>query len=142
MAIIDRRELEFDGAALLDAVATSQKAAESFGLPGMVPRGVRFYPHEGEVAFLYGTPQTPRAVRLSAEATGALLVSYCIRAKIPMPRKAEKRVRINAHCVILTFRLDFCQSPKAIAESSQIRAAAPVASWTWVEPNRDPPTST
>jgi hypothetical protein len=81
MAFTDRRELEFDAEALLLAVSVSSRAAQAFGLPAQLPTGVRLYPHEGQVDFLYGAGQ---AVRMAAEPLGAVLVSYCIRARIPM----------------------------------------------------------
>src|ERR1700733_4793228 len=84
--LVDRREIEFDTQTLLAAVATSQRAAESFGLPGFPPSGARFDPKQGAVDFLYGSAQGQRAVRLKAEMVGALLVAYCIRARIPMPK--------------------------------------------------------
>ena len=138
MEILDRREIEFDAEALVAAVASSRRAAESFGLPGLPPRDARFYPKEGEVDFLYGSAQAPRAVRVRAEVVGALLVSYCIRAKVPMPRKADKGVRIEANTVILAFRTRFSQAPNVAVEGDKMPAAAPVTSWAWVEPERVP----
>ena len=108
MGLIDRREIEFDAKALVAvAVGTSQRAAASFGLPDTSPSGVRFYPDKGELDFLYGRPQMPQAVRLKAEAIGALLVLYCIRTRIPMSRsrKADKGVRVEAASVVLAVRV-------------------------------------
>jgi hypothetical protein len=42
------------------------------------------------VDFLFGTPQAPQAVRLKSEMVGALLVAYCIRIRIPMPKKGRQ----------------------------------------------------
>jgi hypothetical protein len=85
MAVTDRREIEFDAEALLFIIATSLRSAQSFGLPALCPTGARFYPRDGCIDVLYGAGQAQRAVRLAAEPVGALLVSYCIRARLPMP---------------------------------------------------------
>jgi hypothetical protein len=136
MPVIDRREIEFDAEALLAAVVTSQRAAESFGLPGFPPTGVRFHPKAGKVDFLYGSSQASRAVNLKAEMVGALLVAYCIRARIPMPRKAEKGVHVQAHSVTLSFKTEYSQLPIATAETRQMAPAAAVKSYGWHEPER------
>ena len=102
--LTDRRRIEFDADALVAAITSSPRAAESLGLPRAAPYGARFYPEECEVEFLYGTMQTPRAFRLKAAVVGAFLVSYCVRARLPLPRDADKRVRIEANAVILTLR--------------------------------------
>jgi hypothetical protein len=138
MTFLDRREVEFDAAALIAVVVTSQQAAESLGLPGIVPHAVHFHPEAGEIAFLYGTVQTPQVVRLKAAAVGALLVSYCIRLKVPMPRKAGKGVRIEVNSVILFFRVEFSQDIKPTTSISWTSSAAPAASWTWGDPERVP----
>jgi hypothetical protein len=136
VALIDKREIEFDTEALLIVVATSQRAAESFGLPGFPPNDVRFDPKQGTVGFLYGSAQSQRSIYLTAEVVGALLVSYCIRARIPMPRKASKGVRVEGMSVILAFRTVFSPVPTPAKETSKIGAAAPVKSLTWGEPVR------
>ena len=53
---------------------------------------------------MYGTVQAPRSLRLKAEVVGAFLVSYCIRARLPIPRNANKSVRIEANAAVLTLR--------------------------------------
>jgi hypothetical protein len=136
MPVIDTREIEFDAEALLAAVVTSQRAAESFGLPGFPPNGARFHPKLGTVDFLYGSAEAPRAVGLKAEMVGALLIAYCIRARIPMPRKADKGVHIKANSVSLAFKTEFAQLPVATAETHKMAGAAPVKSFGWQQPER------
>jgi hypothetical protein len=138
IAVIDRREIEFDAAALVLAISASLRAAQGFGLPALPPTGVRYYPHEGQIDVIYGTDQTTRAVRLAAEALGALLVAFCIRTKIPMPRHADKGIRIEADCVILAFRTHYADAPIAETADRATRIPAGIKAWTWVEPEAVP----
>ena len=92
-------------------VGTSLRPAQVFGLPGLPQTGVSFFPHEGQVELLYGEGHTQQVVRVAAEPLGAMLVSYCIRARIPMPLRADKRIRIEADAVILFFRTIWAKAP-------------------------------
>jgi hypothetical protein len=107
IAIIDRREIEFDAEALVVAIAVSTDATAASAHPTLRPSGVRLHPQQGEIEVLYATnPPT----RLSAERVGALLISYCVRARIPIPRQADKGVRIEAGAVILTFAMHYTKA--------------------------------
>ena len=79
MGIIDRREI--DARALIGVVAGSLQRAQAIGLPALRPTSVRFDPKERHVDFVY---ETHPAVAVPAEHLGALLVSYCVRARLPM----------------------------------------------------------
>jgi hypothetical protein len=107
IAITDRREIEFDGEALVVAIAVCTHAAETSMQHALRPTGVRFYHQEGEIDVLYGTNP---ATRLTAERLGALLISYCVRTRIPIPRRADKGVRIEAGAAILTFTLHYAKA--------------------------------
>ncbi len=137
MPIVDRRELEFDADALLLVAVSSSQAIASFGLPAMQPVAIRFYPLESEIGLAYGTAAAPRVIRLSAVKVGALLVSYCIRSKIPMPRKATKGVRVEGDRVFLEFEVHY---PGALATALEGRCSATpaAAAFTWVAPDRIP----
>ena len=138
MRILDRREIEFDPRSVVKAIATSPKAAARFGLPGMSPTGVRFRPSEGSVDVVYGTANTARAVSISAEALGAILVSYCIRTRIPMPKTADKGIRIEANSVILAFRVRLDEAPSPETAELATRASSQVAAWKWLRPDQTP----
>jgi hypothetical protein len=75
--------------------------------PALRPSGVRFHPQQGEVEVLYAPNQS---TRLTAERLGALLIAYCIRTRIPIPRQADKGVRIEAGAVILTFAMHYAKA--------------------------------
>jgi hypothetical protein len=134
--VVDRREIEFDGGALVYCLSVSPRAAEGFGLLGMPPRDVRFHPRDGMIDVLYGTPKAEDLVRITAESLGALLVSYCVRSRIPMPRIADKHVRVESTCVVLAFRTRFTEPPAPEAIEGSWRAATGLNSWKWVEPGR------
>jgi hypothetical protein len=65
-----------------------------------------------------------------------VLVSYCIRARIPMPRSADKGIRIEADAVILTFRTVFAKAPTPAGPDKTSRAPTPVKAWQWIEPEK------
>jgi hypothetical protein len=138
MAVVDRREIEFDIPALVRVIASSLRAAQGFGLPGVPPTGVRCRPSEGELEILYGAGRTTQAVRIAAEAVGALLVAYCIRSRIPMPRQADKAIRIESHCVVLAFRVEYSDAPAAEVVDGSTRTPVSIKAWTWVEPGGVP----
>lgn len=134
IALSDRRELEFDADALVAVISTSSRAAQAFGLPGLQPTGVRFFPSDGRIDVMYGTGQTQKSVPLGAEPLGALLVSYCIRVRIPMPRNADKGIRIEADAAILAFRTTYAKAPAPEGQDNTTGTPAAVRAWTWVEP--------
>jgi hypothetical protein len=81
---------------------------QAIGLPALRPTGVRFDPKERPIDFVY---ETHAAVSVSAEHLGALLVSYCVRARLPMARGADKDLRIEAAAVVLAFSTHYADPP-------------------------------
>ncbi len=136
MAVIDKREIRFDADALVYCLAVSPRAAEGFGLPGMAPNEVRFFPKEKAIKVLYGKQDPAGAVRIAAESLTELLVGYCIRSKIPLPRIADKSIRVEPDCLALEFLTSFSKAPAPESADSTTRAAQAVKSWKWVEPNK------
>jgi hypothetical protein len=134
MKIIDKREIEFDAESIVRAITASLKAAQSFGLPGQAPAGVRFHPRESTIDVVYGTKLAPQAVSISSEALGAILVSYCIRVRIPMPRKAGKGIQIESNSVILAFKTTYNDAPATMVAETASRPAEAVAAWKWLQP--------
>jgi hypothetical protein len=110
ISIIDRRELEFDARALISIIGRSVHWANSMGLPGSRPTSVDFNPAAGGIILNYEGKATDI---ISAERLGALLVSYCIRARIPLPKLAEKSVRIQANAVVVAFSTHYSDVPEA-----------------------------
>jgi hypothetical protein len=118
------------------AIASSVRSAQSFGLPGARPTGVRLHAQDGQIDVLYGADHAQQAVRLAAEPLGALLVSYCIRARIPMPRRANKGIHIKDKSVILAFRTQYDEAPLPEMPDGATTAAKSVKAWTWITPEK------
>jgi hypothetical protein len=137
LAITDRREIEFDLIAVKLALESSPRAAQAFGLPPLTPRDVRCDAAAGNVEVIYGELTSARVFALRAEALGAILISYCNRAGMPMPRAADKAVRIErAHVVVVfTLRLDGAPHPE-LPEGPIAHAPEAVRAWSWIEPAR------
>jgi hypothetical protein len=137
VAIIDRREIEFDLLAVKLALEWSPRAAQAFGLPPLTPSGVRFNAADGNIEVIYGTLTSVQVFALRAEALGAILISYCNRAGMPMPRAADKAVRIEREHVVVVFTLRLDGAPKPEAPEGTIaRAPEAVRAWSWIEPER------
>ena len=99
----------------------------------MTPTGARSDPANGFIEVIYGTLTTTRVFALRAEALGALLISYCNRAGMPIPRHADKAIRLErGHVVlVLTLRLDVAPHP-AGPEGPITRAPEAVQAWSWI----------
>jgi hypothetical protein len=110
--ITDRREIEFDLQAVGFALECSPRAAQAFGLPLLTPQTVRCNPPAGTVEVTYGELTSTRVFVLRAEALGAVLISYCHRAGMPVPRTADKSVRIQPEHVVLVFTLRIANAQK------------------------------
>jgi hypothetical protein len=134
VAIVDRREIELDTAAVRCALEWSPHAAQAFGLPPLVPTGLRCNPADACIEVVYGTLTTTRVFGLRAEALGALLISYCNRAGMPMPRHSDKGIRVEREHVVLVFtlRLDDPPHPE-VPEGKISRVPEAVQAWSWIE---------
>lgn len=99
-AITDTRVIDFTPSAI-------RAAAESVGvtvlrLPaGTRVRAVALHPESKCISLDYGAGEAQRVV--SEGELAALLIAYCIAAKIPMPMKAEKRLRVTATGIAFGF---------------------------------------
>jgi len=134
VAVVDRREIEFDCDAVKLAIKWSPKAAQAFGLPPLVPNTVRCNPVEGTIEVTYGMLTATRVFALRAELLGALLISYYNRAGMPMPRQADKGIRIERSHVVLVFTLRLRETPQPeIPEGPVSRAPETVQAWSWIE---------
>jgi hypothetical protein len=133
-AIVDRREIETDTAAVRRALEWSPRAAQAFGLPPLMPTGVRCNPANGCIEVVSGTLNATPAFVLRAEALGDLLISYCNRAGMPMPRQSDKGIRVEREHAVLVFtlRLEAPPLPEA-PEGQNSRAPEAVQAWSWIE---------
>jgi hypothetical protein len=105
VAITDRREIEFDLDAVRRAIEWSPRSAQAFGLPQQTPQAVRCNPTDGLLEVTYIDLTSARVFMLGADALGAILISYCHRGAMPVPRHADKAVRIEPEHVVVVFTL-------------------------------------
>jgi hypothetical protein len=110
MTIVDRREIEFDAQALTRVIAGSLQRAHAVGLPALRPISIGFEPQQHQIRVAYEAHAHPEVV-VAAERLGALLVSYCVRIRIPIPRLADKDLRIEAGSVVLAFSTHLADPP-------------------------------
>jgi hypothetical protein len=137
VAITDRREIEFDLHAVRLALEWSPRSAQSFGLPPLTPQAVHCNPCEATVEVTYGELTSTRVFVLRGEALGAILISYCNRAGMPMPRTADKGVRIEREHVVIVLTLRVTDAPPPDAPESAIsRIPGAVRAWSWIEADR------
>ncbi len=134
MAIVERRDIEFDLSAVHLALQWSPQAAQAFGLPPLKPRAVHCKPADGLLEVVYGELNAPRVFMLCAEALGAIMIAYCNRAGLPIPRAADKAIRIEPEHVVLVFTLRLADAP--VPEATELgitRVPDTVRAWAWME---------
>jgi hypothetical protein len=83
----------------------------AIGLPPFRPVNVHFRPEDGVIEFRYDTAEHPQTQRVEGAALGAFLVSYCIRARIPLPRLADKEIRVEPNAIVLRFITHYQEAP-------------------------------
>ena len=135
--ITDRREIEFDMQSVRLLLEWSPRSAQAFGLPPLTPQGVHCNPTDGTIEVTYGELTSTRVFVLRAEALGAILIAYCNRAGMPMPRNADKAVRVEREHVVVVFTLRVSGPPRpALPEGHIGRVPEAVRAWSWVETER------
>lgn len=119
------------------ALEWSPRSSQAFGLPPLIPDGVRGNPTDGTIEVTYGELTSTRVFVLRAEALGAILISYCSRAGMPMPRQADKAVRIEREHVVVVFTLRLPAPPQPdLPEANISRLPEAVRAWSWIEAER------
>jgi len=137
VGIIEQRELAFARETVRQVLEWSPQSAQAFGLPPLMPQAVRCNPTEGAIEVTYGELTSTRVFMLRAEAVGAILIAYCNRAGMPVPRYADKAVRIDREQVVVVFTLHtpFPRRPD-LPEGAIGRAPEAVRAWAWITPER------
>ena len=128
-AIIERRELRFSPAALQAMIGWSLGAGSSQRLPPSPPDGIRLVPGESRIDLAYGQGPGARLIPLPVEQLATLLIAYCIRALIPLPRVARKEVRIGARYVALVFHVEHPRPPVPEVIEMAVVRNGPVRQW-------------
>ena len=132
MAIAERREIDFDMQSVRSVLEWSPRAAQAFGLPPLTPAAVRGNPAENAIEVIYGDPSSQRVFMLRVEALGAILISYCNRARIPMPRLAEKRLRVDRDQVTVVLTRQAALTAPALPETTIGRIPEAVRAYSWM----------
>jgi hypothetical protein len=136
MSIDDLRTLRFDLVAVADMIERSPLAAASIGLPGRRPDQVTLDPRTQRVVCHY-TGRASAAVE--ADRLAALLITYCIRAHIRVPRRTSRTVRIEQDAVAVSFSVSYDKTPVATSpegESPPGRRGAALAGCHATGPSR------
>jgi hypothetical protein len=140
VSISDRREIAFDAAATVVAIGCSQRMVRAIGLPSGTPDGARFDPASGKVILLYrveedsfpdhAVPQ--QAITIQPGPLSALLLSYCMRTGIRIPRHLGRSMRVDRDAVVLLFA-DSHPVPPATLAPERTGNPAPARSRSWME---------
>ena len=130
-AIRELRQLTFYEEGILSAITCSLRSAAAFGLPPIPPQLVRLIPSEGKASIIYGSGSAAKSVMIDAKLLGALLVSFCIRSKIPMPKEVAKEVRVESQCVTLAFTIEHTYTPPPQVDEPTSIQHSEVRSWVW-----------
>jgi hypothetical protein len=130
-AIREVRQLTFHEEGILSAITCSLRSAAAFGLPPIPPQWVRLIPSEGKASVIYGSGPAAKSVMIDAKLLGALLVSFCIRSRIPMPKGVAKEVRVEQQCVTLAFTIEHSYTPPPQVDEPTSIQNSEVRSWVW-----------
>jgi hypothetical protein len=136
-AFLDTRHLTFSPASLCSVIERSPAYANMFGLPEGAPDGVCLLPQEGRVEAVYGSGARARGFTLTLDALGALLIGYCRRARIPLPRTSRKAIEVAADKVVLMVIVELPDLPEPVlpeATSGASRRSAVEQRVSWVDP--------
>ena len=93
MDITDNREITFHTDALLRAIR-----AHPTTRPDTLPQDLEFLPSSNSIKVVYGSGAAAYNETLRAEQIAAILISHCMRIRVPVPRHAGKAVQVcDAH---------------------------------------------
>jgi hypothetical protein len=97
MPIVDQRRIAFDVGALRDILDYLPQAARNVGLPGNDPTAIVIDGSTKAFRFAFGD----HVVTLGTEKLAALLIAYCIRAGISIPRQMQRSVNFSQETIML-----------------------------------------
>jgi hypothetical protein len=129
VTIIDRREIAFDAAAIAAVLVRSTQMAGRIGLPAGAPKSINFDAKAGALNLTYGDDD--RASLVQPGPLSALLIAYCLRAKIKVPRHLARSIRVDQQAVALVFSETHLVPPESLLPE---RPEAPPRPTSWIEP--------
>jgi len=134
MLVVDRREIEFDAEALNYYLSVSHAEAQALGLPAAAASKIYFDAQDGIVDFIFAQPGGVETIHVAGERLGELLISYCLRTRIPLPRVANKIIRVEPNRIVLAFKSWFTEAPVFAHLEATPNGLEAVRSWHWVKP--------
>jgi len=99
MAVLEQRVVEFDSTAVIQSFAVVRRISEALGLRADRIVRVEFHPDRSAISLMDNDGRL--VAELRAESLAALLVAYCSRIKVPLPRAAQKNIEITSRSVLL-----------------------------------------
>ena len=121
MAVLEQRVVEFDSTSVIQSFTVVRRISEALGLRADRIVRVEFHPDRSAVSLIDNDGRL--VAELRAESLAALLVAYCSRIKVPLPRAAQKDVEITSRSVILRVTTESCPN----ASSTSVRSDFPRA---------------
>ena len=118
MPIRDERRIRFDLVALKDVINWSQFGALSIGLPTHLPSDIVLDASVATATFDFVGTQ----VTVTSDKLGALLISYCIRCGIRVPRRGKRTVTIADKAITLVFHEDYLTTPPPKSKPDQVNS--------------------
>lgn len=103
--VVDSRQLVFDIKALRASLRCDSRVAQYLRIPVGEDDTLELLANEQcmEITQAAAEGDAPTIHRLNASQVAALLIAYCIRTGIPVPRQCRKSIHIHPSHVALTF---------------------------------------
>jgi hypothetical protein len=107
VTVLDYRQLVFDQDSIRASLRCGSRVTQQLQLPEGEYQAIYLLPLEQCVELMYDPGNRidqPVLHRVTAPQMAALLIAYCIRVSIPVPRNCDKGINIRADTVSLTFQ--------------------------------------
>ena len=128
MSIQDTRGLTFDEDAVRDALLRCMGAKLSLGFHDLTAVSLEFL--DGEQGIRIRSRDNTHQVRtLGHDEVLALLLAYCDLNRVPLPRCAEKRIRITSAEVTMVMMHEVHQQPGKAAKTHPLAARGLAVQW-------------
>jgi hypothetical protein len=110
VSVLDSRQLLFDSNALRLAMRDDNRVARLLALPCGPEDRIFMLPGENCIEVMHTPPADDRTGpgqpiihRLAAQQVAALLIAYCIKTGIPVPRNCKKTISMHDNSISLNF---------------------------------------
>lgn len=115
-ALIDRRVIAFRVPSL---IAAMEQVGPSLGLiTGQAVTDAATLPAEQAVLFQLGHGPAAERRRVGGAELAALLIAYCLGAKIPLPSRATKSISVTGNGVLLDLVVSLASPPRCVSKGA------------------------